>query len=216
MHGDRSHRPPCRSYSWEARQHRRNRPQWKEVEHKPHLHSFAIFHGDRIRHALSTPVKRISFWVGPLFFLGALLFVIGTTSQTYLPYWQDEWSERRKLSHVDAPFFVRSAPLPPHPPADTRCPHSNSSTGLRWLTHACPLLTAAPGQAAAVVLGSWSEPCRDFPHVCWHLCPLRPGRTHNYSGDDTSWVRALFGSFRPLSPRPAPVRALRTEYAQTT
>eukprot|EP00892_Ulva_mutabilis_P007019 jgi/Ulvmu1/468/UM001_0476.1 len=94
------------SYTWEARQHRRNRAQWQEVEEKLELHRFAVFDAGRIRAAMSNPVKRISFWVGPMFFLGAALFVAGAVSQTDPGFWSGEWTPAQKLAFVDIPFFV--------------------------------------------------------------------------------------------------------------
>lgn len=73
---------------------------------KPELHSFALFDADRIKQALSNPAKKLSFLVGPAFFFGSLLFVIGAAAQLDVTYWQDKWPKWQQLAFVDGPFLV--------------------------------------------------------------------------------------------------------------
>lgn len=81
-----------------------------DVERKPELHKFMVFDMGRIREATSNPVKAISFCVGPLFLLGALLFVIGTIFEMDPHYWDPGYTPAGNLMHVDIPFFVRPSP----------------------------------------------------------------------------------------------------------
>lgn len=98
----------CRVYTWQARHFRRNRLQGQELEGRPELHRFTIFSAERIKHATSDPAKVLSFVIGPVFFLGSLLFVIGSASQLDTRYWRGKWPEWQELAFVDIPFLVRS------------------------------------------------------------------------------------------------------------
>eukprot|EP00892_Ulva_mutabilis_P007053 jgi/Ulvmu1/471/UM001_0479.1 len=94
------------SYTWHARQHRRNRAQWQEVEASPDLRRFAVFDAARISAATSNPVKRISFWLGPMYMLGAVLYFGGTLCKMDIGYWTDELTPGEKLAGVSLPYFI--------------------------------------------------------------------------------------------------------------
>ena len=82
---------------------------------QPHQHDWTWFSVERIRACLQSPVEQLSFLIGPTFFVGSLLFVVGTAAQTHGGYWTGEWTTAKEDDLVNIPFFVRPHTAWPFP-----------------------------------------------------------------------------------------------------
>jgi hypothetical protein len=61
----------------------------------------------RIRAAPDTPIRRISFAIGPLYVLGAISFCLGSAALLSPGAWSESWPTHKALLLIDIPFMVR-------------------------------------------------------------------------------------------------------------
>lgn len=119
---------------WDARRHRRNRPQRRPKRHEgddieaegaseASSELYAEFWGGvtgpRVRDALWV----ISAVVGPSFAIGSALFVLGGVAGLWPGYDEDEWSTSKTDWLVNVPYLVR------HPPGLLSCHSQLASMG---------------------------------------------------------------------------------------
>ena len=56
-------------------------------------------------------LRRISFFVGPTFIIGSILFLIGGIAGEWPGYFDELWSVRLNDGLINAPYFVRLNPV---------------------------------------------------------------------------------------------------------
>jgi hypothetical protein len=108
-------RAPCRVLHWDARRHRRNL--WPHQDpadpDASHLDGRNPFHVTTSRRdadaAARARLHRVSFWVGPTYMVGSVLFVVGAVAGQSPGYWTRTWTPGRIDSWVNIPYLVRRA-----------------------------------------------------------------------------------------------------------
>lgn len=110
----------CSEMTWDARRHRRNllprRQRGKDGTYNKldgrnpfHLHGKYI---DADARALSR-LRRVSFFVGPTFLIGSVLFIIGAAAGEFPGYFYEMWSTGKIDGLVNIPYLVRTASSTP-------------------------------------------------------------------------------------------------------
>lgn len=67
---------------------------------------FCFFDKGRLKAALETPTDRIGLSVGPLTFVGSILYVWACAAWTHEAYWLGRWANSVQHVLVNIPFLV--------------------------------------------------------------------------------------------------------------
>lgn len=95
----------CSQFVWEARRHRRNKPQKYQLPKKPRFPT--LFSWAKFKDNMSSAQKMVSFCIGPLFVLGSLLFILGGIATVLPGAYQDKWSQTKVDLLINYPYLVR-------------------------------------------------------------------------------------------------------------
>lgn len=99
-----------RSHTWTAREHRRNKLH-ESGDVQAELTPFTVYDVRKFSELLKNPVEAVSLAVGPIFFLGSVLFIFGCAAEENDGFWEGKWSVPLKDWLVNIPFLVRSVQL---------------------------------------------------------------------------------------------------------